>query len=276
MHKVAIEDHLEILITRDRRLDPLYGLDARSGHARYPVKLLRYLFMAVFLEEECIRLGRPLRVCEIGVDRGQMLLFARHYFSEKYGSSELSSYVNRWDAISARIHEPVLRACGYDSWTQANVEKPGFSPPHHYDVVILCHLLEHLHEPEKVVCSVARCLNKGGSVIGGMPVTPHWISGYWQKRIRARASRFGHVSVFSPVRIRKMAEVSGLKSDVVSGAFFMRKTGSTLENIKYWAAANLKFGRHFPAWPGEIYWRMRRVTEILTAPMLIFAGFEAM
>lgn len=67
----------------ERSLDTL-DRQARVKHifsrvqgSRYPIKLLRYWFMYNLLQAESEHLGRPLRICEIGVDRGQMRLFAQ-------------------------------------------------------------------------------------------------------------------------------------------------------------------------------------------------------
>ena len=68
----------------------------------------------------------------------------------------------------------------------------------------------------------------------------------------------GHVSVFSPARVRRMAEQAELKVEFMSGAFLMRSKGSSLENSAAWMRFNILWGRVFPGWPGEIYWLMRK------------------
>lgn len=215
---------------------------------RYPMKLLRYWFMYNLILEEQIRLGRPLRICEIGVDRGQMLRF-----THDAGIADIAC----WVAVDCRL-QPELLESGYTRQIEANVDLPGFFLDEEYDVIIVLHLLEHLFEPEQLVQRLSAVLEPGGVIISGCPVTPKWLASYWQKKIRLTASKFGHVSVFSPQRVKNMANSSGLCLDFISGAFLLRKSGSFLENYKVWLRFNLLFGALFPALGGEIYWRMRK------------------
>jgi SAM-dependent methyltransferase len=224
------------------------NLFAKPRATRYPIKMLRYWFMYNLIREEQIRLGRSLRVCEIGVDRGQMLRFVRDA-----GFTDIDC----WVAVDCKL-QPELAESGYTRQIEANVDSPDFCLDEEYDVIIVLHLLEHLFEPEKLVHRLTAALKPGGVVIGGFPATPEWLESYWQKRIRLTASKFGHVSVFSPQRIRNMATSSGLYLNFISGAFFLRKSGLFLENIKGWLRFNLLWGAFFPALGGEIYWCMRK------------------
>lgn len=219
---------------------------AKPRSTCYPVKLLRYWFMYNLIKEERIRLGRPLRICEIGVDQGQMLRFV-----SDTGFSDIAC----WVAIDCRL-QPELRDSGYTRQIEANVDLPDFCLDEEYDVIIVLHVLEHLFEPEKLVARLSPALVSGGVIIGGFPVTPKWLASYWQKRIRLTAPKFGHVSVFSPRRVKNMAQSCGLDLDFISGAFFLRKSGSFLENYKSWLRLNLFWGALFPSLGGEIYWRM--------------------
>jgi hypothetical protein len=221
---------------------------SRVQGSRYPIKLLRYWFMYNLLQAEAERLGRPLRICEIGVDLGQMRLFA-----QDAGFSQIAC----WDAVDVKPR-PELQSIGYDSILKLNAEDPGFRLEQRYDVVIALHLLEHLYEPEVALGRFSEALVQGGIVMGGYPVTPKVFSGFWQKRLRKNARPFHHVSVFSPERTIKMAARNGMKIDFMSGAFLMRRTGSFLENYRFWMRWNLHFGACFPSLGGELYWSMRK------------------
>ena len=105
---------------------------------------------------------------------------------------------------------------------------------------------------------IAAQIKPGGSLIGGFPVVPGFMAGIREKQIRQSAAPMGHVSVFSPDRVRRMAREAGLETEFLSGAFLVRSKGSALENSSLWMRANLFWGRMFPAWPGEIYWLMRK------------------
>lgn len=56
-----------------------------------------------------------------------------------------------------------------------------------------------------------------------------------------------------------MALGAGLAVDFRAGAFGLRASGSALEDSEAWLRANLLFGAAFPGWPGEIYWRLRKL-----------------
>ena len=87
---------------------------------------------------------------------------------------------------------------------------------------------------------------------------PAAFAGIREKQVRKTAGPMGHVSVFSPARVRRMARDAGLVAEFYSGAFFLRSKGSPLENSAPWMRFNLFWGRIFPGWPGEIYWLMRK------------------
>ena len=93
------------------------------------------------IKEEYARLGRPLRVCEIGVDRGQM----RRYMQDA-GFTGIAC----WEAVDYKL-QPELMESSYTKQIQANVDLPDFSLAEKYDVIIVLHLLEHLFEPEQLV-----------------------------------------------------------------------------------------------------------------------------
>ena len=224
--------------------------DATST-VRYPIKLLRYWFMYHLIREQQIKLGRPLRVCEIGVDRGQM----RRYVQDA-GFTELTC----WEAVDYKL-QPELNESGYTKQIQANVDLPEFALAEQYDVIIVLHLLEHLFEPEKLAEKLATSLTPNGILIGGFPDVPQFIQAYRQATIRKTAADFGHVSTFSPQRVQAMARQCGLKLEFLSGTYFLRKRRFVLENYPLWVRLNLLWGALCPSLGSELYWSMRNTTE---------------
>lgn len=226
-------------------------LDAKSA-THYPIKMLRYWFVYHLIREQAARLGRPLRICEIGVDRGQMPCFVRDA-----GFTDIAA----WDAVDYRLR-PELAAAGYTRQIEADVDRSDFQLEQTYDVIIVLHLLEHLFEPEGLVNKLVPALRDDGLLLGGFPVTPHLLQPWWQRRLRQRIQRshanFGHVSVFSEHRVRTMAGSAGLAPEFISGAFMMRKTGAAVENYPAWARLNLVWGALFPSLGGELYWSLRK------------------
>ena len=235
-------------------LSSLYGQswvkkisDAESS-IRYPIKLLRYWFMYHLIKAEQARQGRPLRVCEIGVDRGQM----RRYMQDA-GFTDIAC----WEAVDYKL-QPELMESGYTKQIQANVGLPDFSLAEKYDVIIVLHLLEHLFEPEQLVTKLSSALVSSGVLIGGFPSVPELLQTYRQKKIRLTAADFEHVSTFSTQRVISMAQSCRLSLDFMSGTYFLRKRKFFLENYKGWIRLNLFWGALFPALSGEIYWLMRK------------------
>ena len=227
-----------------------FGMPSEAKAVRYPLRLLRYWFGYQLLREECLRAGRPLSVAEIGVHRGQMLEFVK--------SAPPGVSWSRWTAVDAVMLTEKLKKAGYEDFFEANLEDRTFALPGTYDCAILLHVLEHLFEPEEALKKIAAGITPGGSLIGGFPVVPAAFAGIRQKQVRENAGPMGHVSVFSPARVRRMAREAGLTAEFYSGAFFMRSKGSPLENSAAWMRFNLFWGRLFPGWPGEIYWLMRK------------------
>ncbi len=231
-----------------------YGIPDQVKHIRYPVRLLRYWFMYHFLREEAARKG-PLDVCEIGVDVGQMLGFM--HAAAKHGGEAVP--LASWDAVDAFVREELLRSVGYNQFYQVDLESPDFTlGEKQYDAMILLHVLEHLYQPEQVISRIVGNLKPGGMLIGGFPSLPQGMLAKREAQLRATRRKFAHVSVFSPERVRSMAEANGLEVEFLSGAFFMRKKGFALENRKGWMRFNLWFGALFPSWPGETYWILRK------------------
>lgn len=227
-----------------------FGMPAEAKSVRYPLRLLRYWFGYHLLREECARAGHPIAVAEIGVHTGQMLEFVK--------SAPPGVTWSRWTAVDAVMLTAKLKKAGYDDFHEANLEDPAFALPAIYDTAVLLHVLEHLFDPEAALKKIAAQIKPGGSLIGGFPVVPSFMAGIREKQVRRTAAPMGHVSVFSPERVRKMAHEAGLETEFLSGAFLMRSKGSALENSPLWMRLNLLWGRTFPAWPGEIYWLMRK------------------
>lgn len=219
-----------------------------TSTTRFPIKLLRYWFMYHLIQEQYQRLQRPLRVCEIGVDRGQM----RRYMQDA-GFNQIEC----WEAVDYKL-QPELNQSGYTKQIQANVDLPEFALAEKYDVIIVLHLLEHLFEPEKLVEKLIPALNTDGILIGGFPTVPQIIQASRQETIRKTAAPFGHVSTFSPQRVNKMAEQCGLSMAFLSGTYFLRKRNFFLENCPIWTRLNLVWGAIAPSLSGEIYWGMRK------------------
>ena len=231
-----------------------FGISKEAKAVRYPIRLLRYWFGYHLLREEYGQARTPFDVCEIGVDSGQMLQFAN---SGKALTRDPVSW-NTWTAVDAVLKREQLESAGYRDLVEANLEAGPLTLGRQYDAVILLHVLEHLFDPEAAMREISAIVRPGGLVIGGFPVLPGFLVKIWQRQLRKKARPMGHVSVFSPGRVKTMGAQAGLQTEFLSGAFFMRSKGRWMENYGGWMRFNLAFGAMFPSWPGEIYWSMRK------------------
>jgi SAM-dependent methyltransferase len=230
----------------------LYRDDAHRV-TRYPVRHLRYWFIRSQLERHARRLGRPLAVLEVGMDRGQMLAFMNH-------GCVRNPIVDRWDAIDVAPKAEWVERVGYDSVRALDIDR-GTDPrlERRYDAMVFLHVLEHLHEPEATMRAFLRYLPSDGVFLAGGPTMPALVAnaGY-ERRLRRRAAPFGHVSVISPERVDAFAESAGVDVTFMSGAFFMRKSGHPIERSRLWLRLNLAFGNLFPSLGSELYFSLEK------------------
>ena len=232
------------------RMRQLYG-GGRKTITAYPLKYLRYWFVRQLLEQQARRLGRPLAVLEVGVDRGQM----RAFMGEREQTARL---IGRWDAIDVAPRHEELQRLGYDAIRQLDVDH-GAEPAltRDYDAMIFLHVLEHLHQPEACLLAFRPYLAPSGVILGGSPTMPKFIAdaGY-ERRLARRARPYKHVSVISPERLDRFAERANLDITFLSGAFLLRKEGSPIENSRLWMRLNLLWGSLFPALGSELYFAL--------------------
>jgi SAM-dependent methyltransferase len=231
-----------------------------EGRTQYPVKFLRYWFCRCVLEHLHTRLGRPIRVLEVGIAEGKMLAFMAG--EPKRGGYALPQWIERWDGLDVALRQDILDRYSYSELIEADVEAP-IVYSSKYDAVVLLHVLEHLFEPEAAMSRHAGLLNPGGVLVGGSPTMPSLVAAAWEPLLRRKHSRLDvkshrHLSVITPRRIRRFAERHSLEVDLLTGTFFCRWSEMFLENTQGWLRANLLWGATFPALGGELYFSLRR------------------
>ena len=222
---------------------------------KYPLRYLRYWFIRHLLEAHARKLGRPIDVLEVGVDRGQMLAFMAPSPERK-----IPDMASSWHAVDVKADEAQLLARGYSGYTSFNVDGSAKPPlDRKYDAMIFLHLLEHLHAPEACLEAFLPFLNDDGIMTGGSPTMPKLFAdlGY-EKRLAKNAGSFGHVSVISPERIEHFADTHGLKVAFLSGSFLARNNGKAIENSAAWLRLNVAFGSLFPSLGSEVYFSLAR------------------
>ena len=242
----------------------MQGIPEAVRHTRFPFRLLRYWFAhELLLEEGCRRPAQPLDVAEVGIDAGQMLAFARQTLAWRNQPPPW----RRWHGLDCSPPTEQLRQVGYDDLTQLDLEdrhQMAQQPREAHDAIVMLHVVEHLFDPETALAEVATWLKPGGVIIGGAPGTPEFARLHWQRRLRRNARPRGHVSVVSADLVQQWGQRLGLQTELLNGAFFMRRKGFPLENHAWWLKANLAFGALFPSWPGELYWAWRKPLALAT------------
>lgn len=222
---------------------------------KYPLRYLRYWFIRHLLEAHAQKLGHPIDVLEVGVDRGQMLAFMDPSHERK-----IPDIASRWHAVDVKADEAQLLDLGYTGYTQFNVDGSARPPlDRQYDAMIFLHLLEHLHAPEACLAAFLPFLKSDGIMTGGSPTMPKVVADFgYEKRLARNAGRFGHVSVISPERIEQFADAHGLKVAFLSGSFLARNNGKAIENSSLWLRLNVAFGSLFPSLGSEVYFSLSR------------------
>lgn len=246
---------VDFLSTRELLRGRRFGISDAAKTVRFPVRMLRYWFTYHLLAAEYRRLGRPLDVLELGTHNGQMFTFAR-FAAGRVGAA--APRYRRWLGVDAVPKRNILRLAGYRDILQADIEAPNLSLPGGFDSAVCLHIFEHTVDPLGALRKVAEALRPGGSVIGGSPVLPHFLVNIRERQLRRTAEIFGHVTAFSPARVKELAESAGLTIEFLSGAYCMRHKGFLLENSRAWLKFNLRWGRSFPWWPGEVHWLARK------------------
>ncbi|HEX2215539.1 MAG TPA: methyltransferase domain-containing protein [Xanthobacteraceae bacterium] len=236
----------------------------RALRTRYPIRYLRYWFARCLLDELHARLGRPLQVLEVGIDRGQMLNFLSGA-PQPDGTFQLPPAIERWDGLDVQVDAETLKRYGYSELFEANVEDWPDLGGRRYDAIVLLHILEHLQAPEAVMAYLATLLCDQGAMIGGSPTMPDWLARLHERRLRRQyADRMHdvrlhkHLSVITPARVRRFALANDLDLDLLAGTFVMRASGSPLENSAFWVRSNLLWGALFPSLGGEVYFSLRK------------------
>lgn len=225
-------------------------LNEHLAEADYSVRLLRYWWAGQALAEEALRLGRPLRVVDLGCERGWL----KHFTP--------AGAVAHWTGVDWNPN-PEAQQAGYDELVKANADAVIPLPSATADVVVSLHLFEHLPRPAATLAEVSRLLAPGGVFLGGAPTMPGILARLRERYFRRRFSQGrivpgGHISCLSPGRWRWLAKEMGLEVEFAVGSHAVRMTGSFLENSKLWVRLNQFWGALFPSLGSECYVRARR------------------
>lgn len=216
---------------------------SRSTHS---IRMLRYWWAGQAIAEEARRQGRPLRVLDVGCERGWLKFFTPE------------GAVERWVGLDWDVRKECLENARYDEVIRANFDEPLPIESRSMDVVVNNHVMEHLPRPGSTMAEMSRVLRMGGIFLGGSPTMPDWLAkireGWFRRRLsRGQVAPGGHINCLSPARWKGLMQDTGLQPELVTGSHAVRCTGSWLENQRWWIRLNQLWGGLFPALGSECY-----------------------
>lgn len=212
----------------------------------FSIRMLRYWWVGQAIAEESRRQGRPLRVLDVGCERGWLKFFTPE------------GAVERWVGLDWDVRRECLENARYDEVIRANFDEVFPVESGCMDVVVNNHVMEHLPRPGSTMAEISRVLRVGGIFLGGSPTMPHWLASLRESWLR-RKLRLGqvvpggHINCLSPKRWRNLMTDTGLEPEFVTGSHGVRFTGSWLESQRWWIRLNQFLGGLFPSLGSECY-----------------------
>jgi len=243
--KNAYQD-LDLDINRHVKQDATWMLSEKAAKRNYPTRLLRYFVPYGYLYALSQKLGRPVKVCEIGIGKGQMAAF--YESAQKFPGQQ--PFVDSFVGVDITDERPPYQI--YSVFLKIDLNKE--PAPTGFDVYLMLHVIEHLTEPEAALDKLAQALAPGAAIVVGVPCHPHFLIPHRERNYhKIRTFDAGHHTAHSRKRLTNWAKNAGLTMRYEDGAFLLRSSGSFLEDSKAWHGFNLAFGRAFPGFPGEYY-----------------------
>lgn len=236
--------------------DSDFLLSDRQRSRRYPTRLLRYLIPFHWIGQEAERRGRPLRICEIGIAHGLMLKYM--LLGLEHVGVAKARVIDHWLGVDVKLMPEYLSKLPYDGLIEGDVEAGVDGIDLECDICVLLHVLEHLKRPELAIERILEKLPAGSLLIVGFPNHMNCMLSLRESYLRAHTNENGHVSALSAQRFAKVVRKLGCEIVDRRSAFFLRASGSILEDSQVWQRFNLGWGSLFQDWIGEFYAVVRK------------------
>lgn len=228
-----------------------FPFSAELNKRRYPVRTLRYWWLARVIDEEVHRLDHPPTIVDVGCDRGIIKRFIPPIEGAK------------WIGLDIDINRPDVELAKYDERIQADFDEGLPVPDAKADIAICSHVLEHLPRPEFTMREILRLLKPGGMLLVGVPTAPKFIARLREKQFQkqlAEGTRVHgqHIHVFDSERLTALATRAGFDVEYLTGTALLRKKGSKLEDYAAWIRFNQIGASLFPSIGQELCMQVRK------------------
>jgi len=241
LHWPLVRFHEQVDLT-----EPDGGLKEHVGNAVHGLRLQRYWWVASALSDEAARTEGEFVIVDLGCERGWMKRFTRRRDNM------------RWIGVDGNTSHPALAASKYDEVHEANFDARLPLADGLANAVVSLHVFEHLADPALAMREIARVLKPGGCLLAGSPTGPSPIAWLRTRMLEARQRsdrkrHWGHVRKLSPAAWSRLCTDAGLELDFVTGSHLIRRSGSRLENARWWVRLNQLWGGLFPSLGQEVY-----------------------
>lgn len=233
------------------------GLFSRRASKRfYPIRAIRYWWAHCALLEELSRKNKELIIADVGCKNATIKRYMGNIPNTK------------WIGLDWKINAELLQQHGYDDFYDCNFAQPLPLPDESVDLIIFLHVIEHLTRPDFTMSELSRILRPGGLILAGSPVAPKWIAlkreSQHQKNLKAEKIKLGdHINSMYCERWRELIAKNGMITEILTGTFLIRWSGSLLENQKWWIRFNQLWGAAVPSLGGEVYLAARKISQSL-------------
>jgi SAM-dependent methyltransferase len=246
-----VSEPLDSIDKNDETHRPDFPFAEDLNKRRYPVRALRYWWLARVIDEEVARLDHAPVIVDVGCDRGIIKRFIPPIKDA------------RWIGLDIDINRPDVELAKYDERIQADFDEGLPVPDSTADIAICSHVLEHLPRPEFTMREINRILKPGGILLVGVPTAPKFVAKMREKQFQkqlANGSRVHgqHIHVFWEERLRNLAGSTGFDVEYATGTALIRKKGSKLVDYAAWIRFNQIGASLFHSLGQEICMQLRK------------------
>ena len=244
-----------VALPETRQTTP-YAFGPVLAFRRYELYLLRYAYPAQMITAEDRRQAN-LKILDIGCGDGIIKKFCSSANSIWHGVDFNPNAVRQAEAAGYTVHQLDLEATGLPFSNET------------FDVVVMCHCLEHLLSPDRVLLEVDRVCRPGGLLIIGIPIKLlplRWlVTMSYRYRVATRGRKPGETSQFFTLRQLRTFLHNTLPAysveDVRGFRFLSSRESLPLEDWLWFFRFSEWVGKHLPSVTPEVNIALRKRTN---------------